>query len=157
MKRLLITAAAVGLVVAPAALGLWANSSFSQAVPVTVPASVTPTSASSDDDGGVARDQRFEPGDDRAVQATAPATVPTPAPTGVDDHGGETPRDERFEPGDDRAVQGATPAPAPAPTADDQGGDLPRDGRVEPGDDHGGSDDGTDDATSGHGGHGGDD
>ena len=74
MKRLSITLAALLAALLPAAVGLWGNASFSQEVPVRVPASaevVTPT-------------------------------VPTGSATTVDDHGGDTPRDQRTEPGDDR-------------------------------------------------------
>ena len=70
MKRIVIGSAAIALAAVPAAVGLWGNASFSQAVPVRVPASaqvVTVTApASVDDHGGDRpRDQRTEPGDDR--------------------------------------------------------------------------------------------
>ena len=75
MKRTTITLAALVAALLPAAVGLWGNASFSQAVPVRVPAS---------------------------AQVVTP-TVPTPsATTTTDDHGGDTPRDQRTEPGDDR-------------------------------------------------------
>jgi hypothetical protein len=140
MKRTIITVAALVAVLIPAAAGLWGNASFSQAVPVRVPASaevVTPT-------------------------------LPTPTVTGTsevgDDHGGETPRDQRTEPGDDR--DGATSTPTVSRSTDDgddHGGETPRDQRTEPGDDRdgesGNSGPGSDD--SGHGsddsGHGSDD
>lgn len=70
MKRTTITLAALLAALVPAAVGLWGNASFSQAVPVRVPASaqvVTPTSpaTTADDHGGdTPRDQRSEPGDD---------------------------------------------------------------------------------------------
>jgi hypothetical protein len=71
MKRTTITLAALLAAMVPAAVVLWGNASFSQAVPVRVPASaqvVTPTSpaTTADDHGGdTPRDQRTEPGDDR--------------------------------------------------------------------------------------------
>ena len=111
MKRLSITLAALLAALLPAAFGLWGNASFSQEVPVRVPASaevVTPTvptaSATTDDHGGdTPRDQRTEPGDDRD---TPSATSTTPSGTRTteagDDHGGDIPRDQRTEPGDDR-------------------------------------------------------
>jgi hypothetical protein len=112
MKRILIGTAVAALVAVPAVVGLWGNASFSQQVPVRVPAS---------------------------GQVASPS--PSGTPEGVDDNGGDTPRDQRTEPGDDRDVQGDTPAPSPSAssdTADDHGGDTPRDQRTETGDDHGG-------------------
>jgi hypothetical protein len=75
MKRTTITLAALLAALVPAGIGLWGNASFSQAVPVRVPASA------------------------QVVTPTAPATTTA---TTVDDHGGDTPRDQRTEPGDDR-------------------------------------------------------
>ena len=114
MKRILIGTAVAALVTVPAVVGLWGNASFSQQVPVRVPAS---------------------------GQVASPSPTPSGTPEGVDGNGGDTPRDQRTEPGDDRDVQGGTPAPSPSAssdTADDHGGDTPRDQRTETGDDHGG-------------------
>jgi len=125
MKRTTITLAALVAALLPAAVGLWGNASFSQAVPVRVPAS---------------------------AQVVTP-TVPTPsATTTTDDHGGDTPRDQRTEPGDDRDDRSATSTSTPSGThpteaGDDHGGDIPRDQRTEPGDDR--------DSTSGGSGSGG--
>ena len=147
MKRTTITLAALLAALVPAAIGLWGNASFSQAVPVRVPAS---------------------------AQVVTP-TVPGPATTTADDHGGDTPRGQRTEPGDDRDHRSATPTRTPSGTrttvaGDDHGGDLPRDQRTEPGDDRdpgsggSGSDDssgpgsgGSDDSGSSGSGHSGSD
>jgi hypothetical protein len=110
MKRTTITLAALLAALVPAAVGLWGNASFSQAVPVRVPASaqvVTPTSpaTTADDHGGdTPRDQRTEPGDDRDDRSATSTSTPTGTRTteAGDDHGGDTPRDQRTEPGDDR-------------------------------------------------------
>ena len=60
MKRTMITLAAVLAALVPAAIGWWGNASFSQAVPVRIPAS---------------------------AQVGTP-TVPAPGATTADDHGG---------------------------------------------------------------------
>ena len=119
MKRVLIGAAVAAAVAIPAVVGLWGNASFSEAVPVRVPAS---------------------------GQIVAPTPSPSGTPDTTDDNGGETPRDQRVEPGDDRDVQGVLPTTSPVPspsastpdTTDDNGGETPRDERVEPGDARGG-------------------
>ncbi len=110
MKRTTITLAALLAALVPAAVGLWGNASFSQAVPVRVPASaqvVTPTApaTTADDHGGdTPRDQRTEPGDDRDNRSAPSTSTPSGTRTteAGDDHGGDTPRDQRTEPGDDR-------------------------------------------------------
>lgn len=114
-KTIIIAGAAVVLAATPAIIGLWSNPSFSQTIPVRVPAS-------------------------GQVVPLEVAGTPSPSPS-IDDNGGDVPRDQRTEPGDDRDVQGATPSPSASP--DDHGGDRPRDERTEPGDDRrsGGSDD----------------
>lgn len=104
MKRTTITLAALLAALVPAAVGLWGNASFSQAVPVRVPASaevVTPSPTVDDHGGDTSRDQRTEPGDDRSATSTRTPTSPRTTEAG-DDHGGDTPRDDRTEPGDDR-------------------------------------------------------
>jgi hypothetical protein len=123
MKRLTITVAAVAAALAPAFAGLWGNATFSQAVPVRVPASaqVAPATAPrntavrttevGDDHGGrMPRDQRTEPGDDRRnpTATTAGTTTRTVTRTPVvgDDRGGATPRAQRTETGDDRRAGG---------------------------------------------------
>ncbi|TFD91100.1 hypothetical protein E3T61_09540 [Cryobacterium lactosi] len=114
MKRIIIGTVAAALVAVPATIGLWGNASFSQEVPVRVPAS---------------------------GQVVEPSSTPSNSSSPIDDNGGDTPRDQRIEPGDDRDVQGGSPASgAPSDGADDNGGDTPRDQRIEPGDDHDGSD-----------------
>jgi hypothetical protein len=113
----------------PAALGLVGNASFTRDVPVRVPAqahlvqpTATPTHDARDDHGGrLPRDQRTEPGDDRAAR-------------GDDGRRGEA------EPGDDRHGE--------AEPGDDHGdrdrGGNDRSGRHGGGDgshdDHGGDD-----------------
>ena len=104
-KRILIGAGALVLAAAPAALGLWGNTSFAESVPVPVPASgqvvtVSPSPTVDDHGGATPRDERVEPGDDRGGAADD-------APVGTDDRGGDAPRDARVEPADDRATQGA--------------------------------------------------
>jgi hypothetical protein len=171
MKRTVITLAALAAALGPAAAGLWGNASFSQAVPVRVPAS-----------GQVAT---LPSSDDRAPTRPAPTAtrhVPTATSTTrlADDHGGDTPRDQRTEPGDDHggsatstrtssstrhsghSSSGASTSggsstatgtsTSASTTVDDHGGDTPRGQRTEPGDDHGGDSGGDD-----HGGHGSDD
>jgi hypothetical protein len=173
MKRTLITLAALAAALGPAAAGLWGNASFSQAVPVRVPASGQVATLPSSDDSATTR----------------PSSTPTrhrpsaTSATTTDDHGGRTPRDQRTEPGDDRDARGSDDhgptstssssgrhsghsssgtstsrgsTSGGASTVDDHGGDTPRDQRTEPGDDHGGH--GSDDqAGDDHGGHGSDD
>jgi len=143
MKRSSITIAALVLALVPATVGLWGNASFSQAVPVQVPAS-----------GQVATGTATLPRTSRTTQA-------------ADDHGGDRPRDQRTEAGDDRATRGGPSATStshrstrsttsttstPSATHDDDGGQAPRDQRTEAGDDRGsGSDDSSaDDSGSGH-------
>ena len=171
MKRLSITAAVILAALVPAVIGLWGNASFSQGVPVLVPASgqvvtvtATPTTVQTatpipDDHGGLTpRDDRTEPGDDRdtpTVTSTTPAATPT-----VDDHGGRTPRDDRTEAGDDRR-----PATSTSTSSSGSGGgsgsgsDSGSSGSGSGHDDRSGSDDGHDDrsGSGGSGGHGSDD
>jgi hypothetical protein len=156
MKRIIITVAALLVAVVPATVGLWGNASFSQAVPVRVPASgqvVTPTApnpsaTTADDHGGdTPRDQRTEPGDDRS--ATSTSTPSGTRTTGADDHGGDTPRDQRTEPGDDR---GSGSGRSGSGSGHNSGSGSSGSGSGSSG--HSGSDDsGSDD----HGGHGSDD
>jgi hypothetical protein len=162
MKRTTITLAALLAALVPAAGGLWGNASFSQAVPVRVPASaqvVTPTvpspaTATADDHGGdTPRDQRTEPGDDRDDRSTTSTGVPSGTRTteAGDDHGGDTPRDERTEPGDDRdSGSGGSDSSGPGSGGSDSSG---------PG--SGGSGSGTsgsgESGADDHGGHGSDD
>ena len=108
MKRTLITLAALAAALGPAAAGLWGNASFSQAVPVRVPAS-----------GQVATLPTSEDSTPSRPASTTTRHLPTAtSTTRVDDHGGDTPRDQRTEPGDDHGGSGG----------DDHGGS----------DDHGG-------------------
>jgi hypothetical protein len=113
MKRTTITLAAIAAALVPAFAGLWGNATFSQAVPVRVPASA------------------------QVVAPAAVTSVPTASRTTEvgDDHGGITPRDARTEPGDDRATQGGTTVTRTPEVGDDHGGITPRDARTEPGDD----------------------
>lgn len=152
MKRTILIVAAGVAVLVPATAGLWGNASFSQAVPVRVPASaevvtptVTTTSEVGDDHGGrTPRDQRTEPGDDRDDRTATPSTTTHRTPRAThsteagDDHGGRTPRDQRTEPGDDRDTRTGSNS---GPGSDDSGSD----------------DSGSDDSGSRHGGHGSDD
>ena len=149
MKRMGMVLAGVTVAVCPAVIGLWANASFSEAVPVRVPAS-----------GQVVR----------ITSTPAPSLSPSPSPSASDDHGGRTPRDERTEPGDDRrhngpsgavtstsgtsgsgtsgsGTSGSTNRHHDDTTVDDHGGDIPRDQRTEAGDDR-------DTRSDDHGGHG---
>jgi hypothetical protein len=98
--RLLLGAAIVAAAV-PAVIGLWGNASFSQQLPVRVPAS----------------------GQIVPMTSSTHSATPTPSSSSdVDDRGGDTPRDQPTESGDDRRVQGATaPSDGGAP-ADDHGG-----------------------------------
>jgi hypothetical protein len=132
MKRTTITLAALLAALVPAGIGLWGNASFSQAVPVRVPASA------------------------QVVTPTAPATTTA---TTVDDHGGDTPRDQRTEPGDDHGGSTGSSTSASGSSGSGSSGSGSSDsGSSGPGDS--GSDDGathhssTDD--SGSGGHGSD-
>lgn len=175
MKRTIVTVAALGAVLVPAAAGLWGNASFSQAVPVRVPASaeVAPAASShpttapttrrtaepGDDSGGrTPRDQRTEAGDDR--DAGRPTTARTrsthPAATRTteagDDSGGRTPRDQRTEAGDDRdARRGSSTSSGPGTpsTSPRRSDDRLSGDQVGHGSDDRSSDD--------HGGHGSDD
>jgi hypothetical protein len=163
MKRTTITLAALLAALVPAAVGLWGNASFSQAVPVRVPASaqvVTPTAPSTtvDDHGGeTPRDQRTEPGDDRSATSTPSVARTTEA---ADDRGGATPRDQRTEPGDDHGGStGSSTSGSGSSGSGSSGSGSSDSGSSGSGDS--GSDDGathhssTDD--SGSGGHGSDD
>jgi hypothetical protein len=173
MKRTTITLAALLAALVPAAVGLWGNASFSQAVPVRVPASaqvVTPTAPSTtvDDHGGeTPRDQRTEPGDDRSATSTPSVARTTEA---ADDRGGATPRDQRTEPGDDHggstgsstSASGSSGSGSSGSGSSDSGSSGSGSGSSgSSGSGHSGSDDGathhssTDD--SGSGGHGSDD
>src|SRR5207342_351948 len=88
MKTRLLLGAAVVAAAIPAVIGLWGNASFSQDLPVRVPASgqvvpLTPTPTPT------------------STPTPSATSTPTPSPSaGVDDHGGDTPRDQRTEPGD---------------------------------------------------------
>lgn len=144
MKRTLIGGAIATLVAVPAVIGLWGNASFSQEVPVRVPASgqiLTPT--------------------------TSPSPTPSASSTIVDDNGGDVPRDQRNEPGDDRDVNGDSSTGGSSGTtvddhsgssSDDSGGGSSNSGSSNSGSssDDSGHDSG-DDSGSGHGGHGSDD
>ena len=175
MKRTTITLAALVVALVPAAAGLWGNASFSQAVPVRVPASgqvVTGTATmpsgttTADDHGGdTPRDQRTEPGDDRDHSATSTrssgtsghsgrghsgSSTPSGTSTTADDHGGKTPRDQRTEPGDDRgsATSGSSGSGSSGSGSSGSGSSGSGSGG------HGGSDDS---GAGHHGGHGSDD
>jgi hypothetical protein len=143
MKRTMITLAAVLAALVPAAIGLWGNASFSQAVPVRVPASA------------------------QVVTPTVPVTAATSGAPTADDHGGDTPRDQRTEPGDDRDNRSATSTSTPSGTRTTEAGDD-HGGGDSSGPGSGGSDDhsgssgsgrsGSDDSgADDHGGHGSDD
>lgn len=106
MKTRILIGAAVVVAAVPAVIGLWGNSSFSQDLPVRVPASgqvlildptpsPTPSSSPSSSD--------------------SPSASPSPS---ADDNGGDVPRDQRVEPGDDRDIQGTT---GPFGSVDDSG------------------------------------
>ncbi|MEP7194273.1 MAG: hypothetical protein ABI903_15595 [Actinomycetota bacterium] len=82
MKRILITAGAALLVAVPASVGLVGNTSFSQSVPVRVPARAT---FLSDDHGSQRSAGTTEPGDDHGGRRGTSATEPG------DDHGGQRP------------------------------------------------------------------
>lgn len=160
-KRILIGAGALVLAAAPAAVGLWGNASFAESVPVPVPASVQVVGVApdatpiADDHGGDRdRDQRSEPGDDRATDGGDAGSDDhggsrgddATAPSGSDDHGGDAPRDDRIEPGDDRGAADAGRTDDPRAGADDSstGGSSSRDGGRHggrDGGDHGGGDD----------------
>jgi hypothetical protein len=157
MKRLALITAALLVAMTPAALGLWGNASFSQAVPVQVP-----------ERGQVVTVTVPAPTASSRTASSSP-TAPTGRVTRTgDDHGGDVPREQRTEPGDDRDRQGAVSTTAPRPSAstatteaDDHGGDVPRDQRSEPGDDRDSGRTDDDSSGSGHGsddsGHGSDD
>ena len=129
MKTRLLIGAAVIVAAVPAVIGLWGNASFSQDVPVRIPASgqIVPLSP--------------------APTAT-PSDSPTPSASpseGLDDHGGETPRDQRTEPGDDRDVQGGVTVPGSTTEPGDDNGGSSHGGDDSGADDHGGSGHGSDD------------
>lgn len=116
-KQILVGAGALVLAAAPAALGLWGNTSFAESVPVPVPVSgqvvtASPSPTVDDHGGSTPRDERVEPGDDHGVSGGA-----DDAPVGTDDRGGDAPRDTRVEPGDDRATQGVTTDASAEPDA----------------------------------------
>jgi hypothetical protein len=154
MKRIALTVAALGAALSPAALGLWGNASFSQAVPVDVPPSAEVVTIPA----GPSTSSAPRPAPRTSPPATAPASTAVKA---RDDHGGEVPRDGRTEAGDDRGSQrrsapaaprARTHTPAPARTTeagDDHGGDVPRDQRTEAGDDRDGSSATDDDSSDG--------
>lgn len=153
MKTRILIGAAVVVAAVPAVIGLWGNSSFSQELPVRVPASgqvlvldptPSPTPSSSD----------------------SPSPTPSPSIDGSgaddragDDNGGDVPRDQRVEPGDDRDVQGSTGSTGGADDSghhsgsDDSGhhsgsddsGSGSDDSGHHSSDDHGGSGHGSDD------------
>ena len=136
MKRLTITLAAVAAALVPAVLGLWGNATFSQAVPVRVPASA------------------------QLVTSTATTTPSATRTTQAgDDHGGQTPRDQRTEPGDDRGTSGlssgsgSSSGSSSSGSGTSSGSGSSGSGSSGSGSGHSGSDDsGSDD----HGGHGSD-
>ncbi|GAA2164959.1 hypothetical protein [Pedococcus bigeumensis] len=182
MKRTTITLVALLAALVPAAVGLWGNASFSQAVPVRVPASAEVVTASTpapgattttDDHGGdTPRDQRTEPGDDRDDHSATATSTSRPSGTRTteagDDHGGRTPRDQRTEPGDDRD-SGSGGSGSDDSSGSGSGGGSDDSGADDSGSHHSGSDDsgsddsgshhsGSDDSGSDdHGGHGSDD
>jgi len=89
MKGILITAGAALLVAVPAAMGLVGNTSFSQSVPVHVPAQAR---VLYDDHGGQRATSTTEPGDDHGGQSATSTTEPLTNPTKPgDDHGGQRP------------------------------------------------------------------
>lgn len=81
MNRIALTVAAAIAALVPATLGLLGNSTFSQSVPIRVPASA-----------------QVMPAEDRPT----PSASPTSTSDALDDHGGDRSRDSRVEPGDDR-------------------------------------------------------
>jgi len=98
MKGILITAGAALLVAIPAATGLVGNTSFSQSVPVRVPAQAR---VLYDDHGGQGATHTSEPptsatrpGDDRGGQRPTPATgrgkVLSSTTSGKDQMGGDS-------------------------------------------------------------------
>lgn len=150
MKTRILIGAAVIVAAVPAIIGLWGNSSFSQDLPVRIPASgqvllldptPSPTPSSSDS--------------------------PSPSPSAsLDDNGGYLPRDQRIEPGDDRDVQGSTGSTGSTDDAGHHSGsdDSGHHSGSDDSGDHSGSDDsahhgGSDDSSDDHGGsgHGSDD
>jgi hypothetical protein len=135
MKTRILIGTALVVAAIPAIIGLWGNASFSQDLPVRVPAS-----------GQIVL---LDPS-----PSPTPSTSDTPSPSpsaSFDDNGGDVPRDQRTEPGDDRDVQGSTGSTV---GTDDSGH---HDGSDDSG--HGGSGSGDDDSSDDHGGsgHGSDD
>jgi hypothetical protein len=112
MRRLTILCASAAAAAVPAVFGLAGNPSFSQTVPVQIPAQVKTASTHSSPATPAARDdhgKHAEAGDDRGVDAArspsptptrSPAAIPgvTPVAPRIDDHG------VHAEPGDDRGV-----------------------------------------------------
>ena len=70
MKRMGLVVAGLTVAVCPAVIGLWANASFSEAVPVRVPA----------------HSQVIRVG--ATPSPSAPTSTPSPSPSASDDHGG---------------------------------------------------------------------
>nr|NLI51293.1 hypothetical protein [Propionibacterium sp.] len=118
--RIALAIGAIITALLPATIGLLGNTTFSQSVPVRVPASAqvlpaddssatgTPTSTSSprDDNGGDRpRDSRVEPGDDRDASPTASST-PTSTSSPRDDKGGLRSGSDDSDP-DDRGGHGS--------------------------------------------------
>jgi len=128
MKRLALLGTLAILAATPAAIGLIGNASFSESVPVRLPA----VASLLDDSGNTVR----------------PVDSPSAHPEAGDDHGGDRDRGGRAESDDDRGrrVEPSDTSSHHAESGDDHGGDRDRGRRAESGDDHGG-----------HGGHDGDD
>ncbi|MEP6797346.1 MAG: hypothetical protein ABI890_04320, partial [Lapillicoccus sp.] len=104
MKRPLAYAAAILVSAVPAVIGLWGNASFSQAVPVRVPASAQLATTGT--------------GTPSPSSSGTPSTSPTDLP-GTDDHGGDRPAGTRSpEPGDDH---GGSPGSATGPATTPDG------------------------------------
>ncbi|MDO8383584.1 MAG: hypothetical protein Q7T17_11490, partial [Microbacterium sp.] len=130
MKTRILIGAAVIVAAVPAVIGLWGNASFSQELPVRVPASgkvllldptPSPTPTSSD----------------------SPSLSPSAS---FDDDGGDLPRDQRIEPGDDRDVQGSTGSDDSTDDSGHQSGSDDSDS--ESGSDDSGDQSGSDDSSS---------
>lgn len=128
MKRILLGAIVLTVAAVPAVVGLWGNASFSQAVPIRVPASgqvMTPSPSPSlqtpDDKGGdVPRDQRTEPGDDRDIQGES--TTPSASPSIVDDHGGSESESGSSESSDSSGSSGSSGSDSSGSTGTDNHG-----------------------------------
>lgn len=82
MNRIALTVAAAIAALVPATLGLLGNSTFSQSVPIRVPASA-----------------QVMPAEDRP--SASPSATPTSTHDALDDHGGDRPRSGRHGHGSD--------------------------------------------------------